>query len=208
MTLMRGLGGAAATGEALGRFRAKTRAAGFPDLHLNAVVWGVQILPDEQAIRNPNELLTLLGFDSITSYVWVHHIALPDFPTTAYAGVLERAALYWRQAREEFALPYHPNVTMGWDPSPRTVQSDVYANVGYPFMPMLDGNTPAAFQAALEQARRFLDAAPERPDAPRILTINAWNEWTEGSYLEPDTCHGMAYLEAIRTVFGARTLSR
>ncbi|MBL8995486.1 MAG: glycoside hydrolase family 99-like domain-containing protein, partial [Spirochaetia bacterium] len=30
---------------------------------------------------------------------------------------------------------------------------------------------------------------------------NAWNEWTEGSYLEPDTKNKMGYLEAIRDVF-------
>jgi hypothetical protein len=41
-----------------------------------------------------------------------------------------------------------------------------------------------------------------KPPAQRILTINAWNEWTEGSYLEPDTEHGFAYLEAIKQVFG------
>jgi hypothetical protein len=35
-----------------------------------------------------------------------------------------------------------------------------------------------------------------------MITINAWNEWTEGSYLLPDTEHGNAYLEAIRGVFG------
>lgn len=37
---------------------------------------------------------------------------------------------------------------------------------------------------------------------PRILNINCWNEWTEGSYLEPDTVHGMKYLEAVHEVFG------
>ncbi len=37
---------------------------------------------------------------------------------------------------------------------------------------------------------------------PPILTINAWNEWTEGSYLEPDTVYGLGYLEAIRDIFG------
>jgi hypothetical protein len=48
--------------------------------------------------------------------------------------------------------------------------------------------------------KAFLDA---HPNGPKIFTINAWNEWTEGSYLEPDTVHGLAYLEALRAVFGA-----
>ena len=34
-----------------------------------------------------------------------------------------------------------------------------------------------------------------------ILNINCWNEWTEGSYLEPDQVHGMKSLEAVRDVF-------
>jgi hypothetical protein len=43
-----------------------------------------------------------------------------------------------------------------------------------------------------------------RKDGPHILNINCWNEWTEGSYREPDTVHGLKYLEAIRDVFGVR----
>jgi hypothetical protein len=62
----------------------------------------------------------------------------------------------------------------------------------------LTGNTPQAFERALRAARAYLEA---RPASERVLTLNAWNEWTEGSYLEPDTQHGMAYLEAIRRVF-------
>jgi len=78
------------------------------------------------------------------------------------------------------------------------VQSDVYDGSGYPFTPTPGGNTPAAFRKALQAMKEFLDS---RPGQPKICTINAWNEWTEGSYLEPDTVNRMGYLEAIKSVF-------
>ena len=201
MTLMQSLGGAQATREALNSFRERTKRAGFPDLHLNAVVWGVQILPTEQTIQNPQQLLEILGFDSIASYVWIHDVALPDFPQTEYSYVAEKAAQKWQSLRREYSLPYHPNVTMGWDSSARTVQSDRYENIGYPFMPVLENNSPENFKLALQEVKAFLD---EREDGPKICSINAWNEWTEGSYLEPDMENEFRYLEAIRDVFGAR----
>jgi hypothetical protein len=42
------------------------------------------------------------------------------------------------------------------------------------------------------------------PGIPKIITINAWNEWSEGSYLEPDTLWKYGYLEAVKEVMNGR----
>lgn len=200
MSLVKGLGGIEETREALEDFRNRVRAAGLGELHINAVVWGVQILPGEEKIANGNELLAVLGIDSVSSYVWIHHQELPTFPETPYADISEKSAADWEKFAREYGKPFLPNVTMGWDSSPRTIQSDRFDNLGYPFMGMLAGNTPEQFRLSLERMKRFLG---QDINGFRAFTVNAWNEWTEGSYLEPDTKHGLAYLEAIKQVFGS-----
>jgi hypothetical protein len=193
-----------AAAAALERFREKTRAAGFPGLHLNAVLWG---LPKQSV----DEVIRRLGFDSTTSYVWIHHHPLPDFPATDYA---KAAAAYFRGLQRggghnglerpvsSLPVPYHPNVSMGWDSSPRCRNdADWTSRRGYPFGAVIVNNTPAAFRQALERAKALATA---NPPGHRIVTINAWNEWGEGSYVEPDTTNGMEYLDAIRAVFPPR----
>jgi hypothetical protein len=70
-----------ATRAALDAFRAKAVAAGLPGLHLNAVVWGRPILPGEEKPADAVKLVKDLGFDSVTSYVWIHHVPLPKLQT-------------------------------------------------------------------------------------------------------------------------------
>ncbi|MGZ3316102.1 MAG: glycoside hydrolase family 99-like domain-containing protein [Isosphaeraceae bacterium] len=86
-----------------------------------------------------------------------------------------------------YGISYFPNVSMGWDSSPRANQADKFGNFGYPFTNTISGNTPERFREALEIAHKRLLA---RKSGPRVLTVNSWNEWTEGSYIEPDTVHG------------------
>ena len=77
-TLLNSFGSVDATRVALDKFRTKAVAAGLPGLHLNAVVWGQPILPGEQKPADSPQLVKELGFDSVTSYVWIHHVQLPN----------------------------------------------------------------------------------------------------------------------------------
>ena len=195
--LLENFGSVPATRAALDRFRARAVAAGLPGIHLNAVIWGRPILPDEKTLVDSAKLIHDLGFDSVTDYVWIHHVSL-DEQQTDYNHVRDAYFQYWDQAEKEYGVPYFPNVTMGWDPSPRCNQNDKFGNFGYPFTNTIKNNTPENFRTALEMAKQRLLS---ETNSPRILDINCWNEWTEGSYLEPDKVHGMAYLKAVKRVF-------
>ena len=200
--LLDNFGAVEATRAALDKFRAKAVAAGLKGIHLNAVVWGQPILPGEQKPLDAAQLVKDLGFDSVTSYVWIHHVGLPQ-QQTDYDYVRDAYFRYWNEADHKFSLPYFPNATDGWDSSPRAFQGDKFGDFGYPFMNTIGGNTPDKFKEALEMMKLRLLA---KPNGPRMLNINCWNEWTEGSHLEPETRFGLKYLEAIRDVFGVRKL--
>jgi len=192
-----GFGSMEATKDAMDRMREKAIAAGLKGVHWNLVAWGNPILPVEKAPSNTPELIKMLGFDSSTSYVWIHHTELPETQTD-YNWVRDQYFSHWDKAKVEYGVPYFPNVTMGWDSTPRCDLNSEWANVGYPFMNTISNNTPENFKKALQLTKEKLLADP---NGPRILNINCWNEWTEGSYLEPDTVNGMKYLEAVKEVF-------
>jgi hypothetical protein len=198
-TFIRGMGSIDTAAQALARFDAKAKAAGLPGIHFNAVLWGISVLPAEVKVDNWADLIGRLGIASLTSYCWVHHYDLGKaaFPLGSYADALAGNRAVWEKMARTMPAPYAPNVSMGWDSSPRTLQSDKFEQGGYPFTPILYA-TPEQFREALTAARRHVE---QHNVAPPMITINAWNEWTEGSYLLPDTVHGTRFVEAIREVF-------
>jgi hypothetical protein len=183
--LIKGLGGMEATRDALASFRERTRAAGFPGLHLQAILWGqipaaVSMVPGDRA-ETQNSTVVNLGFDSLTNYQWCHNIK-PDGPYREWA---EKSVALWAKWSQSFTLPFYPHVSVGWDTNPRFRK----------LRTLITNNTPELFGEYMRKAVAFVEA---RGLSPRLITVNAWNEWSESSYLEPDTATGMRYLEAVR----------
>ena len=69
-----GFGSIEAARDAMDRLRNKAVAAGLKGVHWNLVAWGNPVLPVENPPANTAELIKMLGFDSSTSYVWIHHV--------------------------------------------------------------------------------------------------------------------------------------
>ena len=71
----------------------------------------------------------------------------------------------------------------------------------------LFGTSVARYGTWLRLAAERAAKAPVADE--RIVFINAWNEWAEGAYLEPDRHHGYAYLvETRRVLDGLRGVTR
>ena len=188
--VIEGLGGIEETKKALEQFRQKTIAAGFPGLYTMTLMLGdgtVDLNLDGLGAAKPIDLIATaeeLGIDAFTHYQFA---SLTNINTT-YEEVIPKAAARWEEVRQQTHLAYYPHVSIGWDNNSRHEHS---------FKPdILQNATPENFEKALQLAKKFADG-----NRIPLITINSWNEWTEGSYLEPDDLFGYGYLEAVKRTF-------
>ncbi|WP_051450497.1 glycosyltransferase WbsX family protein [Actinospica robiniae] len=77
----------------------------------------------------------------------------------------------------------HPCVVPGFDNTPRSGSRGV----------LLHRPDPDVFEAAVETAVRRERAMP----GPRMVFVKSWNEWAEGSIMEPDQLFGRSFLRAL-----------
>jgi hypothetical protein len=175
--------GVAGARDAIAAARAWLREHGHRDIHLAAIEPNAAVLP----------LVREVGFDSVT-----HYVLLPDWKGPFVQDYREQAELrarQWRAFGERSGLPYMPAVATGWDASPRGADFGELRPDKYPWWPVVTGEHPEHFAAALARARAF--RSPRAVDDPLVL-IASLNEWSEGHYLEPDERFGTGWLEAVR----------
>ncbi|WP_423127744.1 glycosyltransferase WbsX family protein [Gaoshiqia sp. Z1-71] len=181
--LLKSFGGSVhETRKALDYFREEVKKAGFPGLHIQWNQGGGSIMSNEAAARF-SEKVTDMGFNSVAMYNMGG--LNEDYLVYGANSIKIRA-----QMDSILDVPVFPCVSIGWDDTPRFPAKGIKDVVH-------DHNTPASFEALLTKAREYADSHPEQP---RLITINAWNEWVEGSYLLPDMLHGFGYLEAVKRV--------
>ncbi len=76
-----------------------------------------------------------------------------------------------------------PGAFVRWDNTPRRGKNAIF----------YAGASPKLFE---EYMQRQLEQSEEA--GCRYLFINAWNEWGEGAYMEPDSRYGWAFLNALK----------
>jgi hypothetical protein len=196
-SLVEGLGGLAPTRRLLDGFRERARDAGI-EVHLN--------LMSSPSLAGPREVYDVLQPDSTSHYCWWHHNdnGMDAFPTSGYRQAHHKAVEQWRRAPAVYGVPYFPNVSVGWDPSPRTTHWAHDRDQGYPYTVILAEEGPGALADAVADALCFA----EEGHGPALVGVNSWNEWTEGSYLEPDVSTGTARIEGIGAAVASHRATR
>ncbi len=189
MNFIKGLGGIEQTRKSISLFREKVKKAGFPDLELQLCAWSENAVNlggiDKTRQGSTRDIAEILGFNSLTNYQFVH---LTDIDRD-YTEVMNDIEKEWQRINRDYSIPYYPHISIGWDNNLRFTD----------FKPgIMKNNTPESFKKALEKAKKYIDT--HSGGAP-LITVNSWNEWTEGSYLQPDTVNGYGYLEAVKDVF-------
>ena len=81
----------------------------------------------------------------------------------------------------------YPQIIAGWDRSPRSGRKAViYCH-----------DTPENFGEGVKKA---LSCVENREPEHRLIFLNSWNEWGEGSYMEPDLRYGKGKLETLKQI--------
>lgn len=167
--------------------------------NLQPVHWSAMIHTRDEA-----ELAAKAGFDSTTIYnlcSYPNKKPIMEGEVYDYADVVDFYDEH-RRGMVNLSIPFIPSVIMGWDTTARChpdVNFPWPAKAGYPYCNSVTNNTPDLFKRMLKGVKDYTE---NTPNSPRAILINAWNEYTEGSYVVPNKRDADGYLRAVAAVFG------
>ncbi len=112
-------------------------------------------------------------------------------PKLEFDLVFDYAQVSQQQMNTVLKDKHIPCVFPSWDNSSRRRAGAV----------IIQNQNANLFAAWLE---RSIEKVQHRPTSERIVFINAWNEWAEGCYLEPDELNQDVFLQTIKSVLERR----
>jgi len=197
MMFINGMGGEDGARIILQDFRRRVKEAGLGELYL-AIQHGMLASANGFDREKVNAIVKNVGIDGGLRYGWPTPLVEETWPKTEWELFEEKGIETWEADTALFDMPISITASLGWDSSPRTVQSDMYDNIGYPYCPIVVGGSPEKFEKVLRKQKAFAES--DKFTGP-FVTLTTWNEWTEGNYLEPSEELGYAYLETVKKVW-------
>jgi hypothetical protein len=170
------------TQRAISTIRKLTKKAGYKDIFL------VAISNDPPAKGIVNYFKTS-GYNAYTAYNYAS--STRGIKKASYDTLIWVYTQNWRKSVHITGLPYITPITPGWDSRPWHGKDAI----------VLANNTPDKFRYKLTLAKGMLDSYKGPNVMPNMVLIEAWNEFAEGSFIEPTRKWGFGYLDAIREVF-------
>jgi lipopolysaccharide biosynthesis protein len=155
-------------------FRKECVRAGLPEPYLLGI-----------NAHEPTKDTRPLGFDSTLNFE--PQLSAVPGPTEPGLKIYDYTIATQSMRNQPRDYPTHPCVLVSWDNTPRRGDNGI----------VFINSTPESFERGL---RRVAGTLSEHPPEERLLFVNAWNEWAEGNYLEPDLRYGLGWLEAVRRV--------
>ncbi|HWH71983.1 MAG TPA: glycoside hydrolase family 99-like domain-containing protein, partial [Candidatus Sulfotelmatobacter sp.] len=168
---------------ALEAMRAECRKAGLKGLYLLACV----------SSASEAQQVGAEGYDAVTAYNWPGLGRSGTGNYAPFSTLVEGYRQNWERILEKTPVPLLLPICGGWDSRPWHGDKNL----------VRFGRTPELFKRHLLDAKNLLQAPPSKSVLPNHILIEAWNEWGEGSYIEPHSQFGFGYLDAIRDVFTA-----
>ncbi len=131
--------------------------------------------------------LQAAGFDAVTMYSYSNEGMGSGKSDGPYNTILPYMDPLWRSSSKNGVLPVVPVVSPNWDSRP-------LAGVGGRGS-WRTGSTPELFGEMCDTFKNYVD--PEL----NMMMVGTWNEFGEGSYIEPTVEKGCDYLDAMQQSF-------
>jgi hypothetical protein len=143
-----------------------------------------------------NGVAKTAGFDANSIYNYrIGYSGSAESATVNTGGWDALTTVYrqnWDWMIKHSVLNYIVPMSVGWDRRPWGGSKPAQLDNSIP--------SPQEFEAHLLEAKKLMDANPVK--TKKMGIICCWNEFGEGSYLEPTKKFGFSYIEKVKKVFG------